>query len=132
MQEIDKMTKEEVIKELTKIKGVTKTKAEIVYKNGFDSLEKLKKVKTSDLEKIEGITSSMAKNIVKQISTKSKMKPTKTKAPAKGKTKETQKKVEERSARARALFDDPTLCIGTGAFRGVLGCRRSLSAMICL
>jgi large subunit ribosomal protein L32e len=96
MQEIDKMTKEEVIRKLTKIKGVTKTKAEALYKNGFDSIEKLKKAKTKDLEKIEGITSSIAKNIVKQINIESEIKTTKPKASKKEKTEEMQKKVEKK------------------------------------
>ena len=39
------MTKEGVIKELTKIKGVGKAKAETLYNKGFDSLDKLKKSK---------------------------------------------------------------------------------------
>ena len=37
------MTKKEVIEKLTKIKGIGKAKAEVLYKNGFDSLEKFKK-----------------------------------------------------------------------------------------
>jgi large subunit ribosomal protein L32e len=96
------MTKEDVIKELTKIKGVSKTKAEFVYKNGFDSIEKLKKAKTKDLEKIDGITSSIAKNILKQMSIKSESKTTKTKALKKEKTKETQKKVEKKKSQPKA------------------------------
>lgn len=90
------MTKEDVIKEFTKIKGVNKAKAELLYKNGFDSIEKLKKAKTKDLEKIDGITSSTAKNILKQISIKSDIKTTKTKASKKVKAKEIQKKVEKK------------------------------------
>ena len=37
------MTKEDVNKRVHIIKGVGKTKAEALYKNGFDSIEKLKK-----------------------------------------------------------------------------------------
>jgi large subunit ribosomal protein L32e len=88
------MTKEEVIKELTKIKGVTKSKAELIYKNGFDKVEKLKKAKTKDLEKIEGINSSIAKSIVKQMSVKSENKTTKIKAQKKVEKKKPQPKVE--------------------------------------
>ena len=87
------MTKEELIKELTKIKGISKTKAELIYKNGFDSIEKLKKAKTKDLEKIDGITTSMAKNIIKQASLEPEIKKTKTKEAKKEKAKEIQKKV---------------------------------------
>ena len=92
------MTKEDVIKEFTKIKGVSKAKAELLYKNGFDSIEKLKVAKTKDLEKIDGITSSIAKNILKQVNIKSDIKTTKTKAPKKEKTKEIQKKVEKKKS----------------------------------
>jgi len=90
------MTKEDAIKEFTKIKGINKTKAELLYKNGFDSIEKLKKAKTKDLEKIDGITNSIAKNILKQVSIESEIKTKKTKAPKKEKTKEIQKKVEKK------------------------------------
>ena len=37
------MAKKDVIDSLTKVKGIGKAKAELIYKNGFDSLEKLKK-----------------------------------------------------------------------------------------
>ena len=77
------MTKEEVIKEFSKIKGVGKTKAEQLYKNGFDSIEKLKKAKVKDFTKIDGITESIAKNILKQIEDKAEPKKTKTKTPKK-------------------------------------------------
>lgn len=57
------MTKEDLINSLTKIKGVGKAKAETLYKNGFNSIEKLKDAKIKDLTKIDGITQSLAKNI---------------------------------------------------------------------
>jgi len=90
------MTKEEVIKDFTKIKGINKTKAELLYKNGFDSIEKLKKAKAKDLEKIEGITSVSAKNMIKQISAGTETKSTKPKTAKKEKPKEVQKKVEKK------------------------------------
>ena len=37
------MAKDDVVKDFTKIKGVGKAKAELLYDKGFDSLEKLKK-----------------------------------------------------------------------------------------
>ena len=36
------MTKDDVIKEFTKIQGVGQAKAELLYKNGFTTLNKLK------------------------------------------------------------------------------------------
>ena len=90
------MTKEEVIKEFTKIKGVNKTKAELLYKNGFDSFEKLKKAKIKDLEKIDGVTSTLAKSILKQASAKSKTKTKEAKSSKPEKTKEPQKKGEKK------------------------------------
>ncbi len=56
-------SKNNVITEFTKIKGVGKAKAETLYKNGFDSIDKLKKASMADLTKIDGITESIAKNI---------------------------------------------------------------------
>jgi len=56
-------SKNNVIAEFTKIKGVGKAKAEALYKNGFDNADKLKKASMEDLTKINGITESIAKNI---------------------------------------------------------------------
>jgi len=88
------MTKEDVIKEFTKIKGFGKTKAELLYKNGFNSIEKLKKAKIKDLEKIDGITNTDAKNILKQFTKESEIK--KTTKTKKEKAKDLQKKVEKK------------------------------------
>lgn len=68
------MTKKEVIEKLTKIKGIGKAKAEVLYKNGFDSLEKLKKAKPEELVKIEGITEALAKELVNAFKEKTKPK----------------------------------------------------------
>ena len=57
------MTKDELIKELTKIKGIGKAKAELLIKKGFDSIDKIKKASTEDLIKIDGITETLAKEI---------------------------------------------------------------------
>ena len=64
------MAKEDVIKEFTKLKGVGKTKAELLYKNGFDSLEKLKKASIKDLAGIKGLTEKNAKDIKQQFTKK--------------------------------------------------------------
>jgi large subunit ribosomal protein L32e len=64
------MTKEAVLKEFESLKGVGKTKAKILYDNGYDSLEKLKKAKIKDLTKLKGITEKNAKEILDQLKQK--------------------------------------------------------------
>ena len=64
------MAKADVVKEFTKIKGIGKAKAELLYDKGFDSLNKLKKVSIKDLTKVEGITETIAKNIKDQFEEK--------------------------------------------------------------
>jgi large subunit ribosomal protein L32e len=66
------MAKKDVINDFTKIQGVGKAKAEALFKNGFDSLEKLKKADLKDLTKVEGITENIAKNIKNQFKEKPK------------------------------------------------------------
>ncbi len=61
------MTKEEVLKEFEALKGVGKVKAKLLYDNGFDSLDKLKKAKVKDLTIIKGITEKNAKDILAQV-----------------------------------------------------------------
>jgi large subunit ribosomal protein L32e len=61
------MAKKDVIDNLTKVKGIGQAKAEQIYKNGFDSLEKLKKSSLEDFVKIEGITETLAKELVKSF-----------------------------------------------------------------
>jgi large subunit ribosomal protein L32e len=64
------MTKETILKEFEALKGVGKVKAKLLYDNGFDSLEKLKKAKIKDLTKLKGITEKNAKEILSQINEK--------------------------------------------------------------
>jgi len=64
------MTKENVVKEFSSLKGVGKAKAEILYENGFNSLEKLKKASVNDLTKIKGINEKLAKEIKNQLEEK--------------------------------------------------------------
>jgi large subunit ribosomal protein L32e len=86
------MAKEDVVKEFTKIKGVGKAKAELLYDKGFDSLDKLKKATTKDLVKVEGITVTIVKNIKDQF--KEKTKTAKTKVPKKEEVKKPKVKKE--------------------------------------
>jgi len=64
------MTKEAILKEFEALKGVGKAKAKLLYDNGFDSMEKLKKAKIKDLTKLKGITEKNAKEILGQIKEK--------------------------------------------------------------
>ncbi len=64
------MTKDAILKEFEALKGVGKAKAKLLYDNGFDSMEKLKKAKIKDLTKLKGITEKNAKEILGQIKEK--------------------------------------------------------------
>ena len=87
------MSKEEVIKELTAIKGLGKVKAELLYDNGFDSIDKLKVASSEDLTKIKGISEKNAKDILNQLKVEKKEEPKKVKE--KPETKEEKEKKEE-------------------------------------
>lgn len=64
------MTKEEVLKEFEALKGVGKVKAKLLYDNGYNSLDKLKKAKIKDLTKLKGVTEKNAKEILDQLKDK--------------------------------------------------------------
>jgi large subunit ribosomal protein L32e len=64
------MAKKDVINDFTNIQGIGKAKAEALYSNGYDSLDKLKKADIKELTKVEGITESIAKNIKKEFEQK--------------------------------------------------------------
>ncbi len=61
------MVKEDIIKEFTLLKGVGKAKAELLIKNGFDSIEKLKNSTVEDLVKVKGISEKNANDILSQL-----------------------------------------------------------------
>jgi large subunit ribosomal protein L32e len=88
------MTKETVLKEFEALKGVGKAKAKLLYENGYDSLEKLKKAKTKDLAKLKGITEKNAKEIIDQLKEK---KQKTTKKTAEKKKQEDHKEIKEKS-----------------------------------
>jgi large subunit ribosomal protein L32e len=85
------MTKETVLKEFEALKGVGKVKAKLLYDNGFDSLDKLRKAKIKDLTKLKGITEKNAKEILQQVKEK-KDKPTKEASEKKEKEEAKEKK----------------------------------------
>jgi large subunit ribosomal protein L32e len=88
------MTKEAILKEFEALKGVGKVKAKLLYDNGFDSMEKLKKAKIKDLTKLKGITEKNAKEILGQIKEK-KEKPVKKIPEKKGQEEPKDKKAED-------------------------------------
>ena len=92
------MAKDDVIKEFTSLKGVGKAKAELLYKNGFNSLDKLKKAAVADLTKIDGISETSAKDIVGQFKQPAKAKKTTTKKPTEKKPATPKKKPVEKKA----------------------------------
>jgi large subunit ribosomal protein L32e len=93
------MTKEGVLKEFEALKGVGKAKAKLLYDNGFDSMDKLKKAKVKDLTKLKGITEKNANEILGQIKEK-KEKPAK-KTPE----KKDQEESKEKKADAVEIVD---------------------------
>ena len=88
------MTKEAVLKEFEALKGVGKVKAKLLYDNGFNSIEKLKKAKIKDLTKLKGITEKNANEILGQIKEK-KEKPVKKTLEKKDKEEPKEKKADD-------------------------------------
>jgi len=84
------MTKQEVIKEFTKLKGVGTAKAELLYSQGFTSLEQLSHASINELSKIKGITGKNAEEILAQVTKTKKVTPKSTK-------KETKKSKEQQT-----------------------------------
>lgn len=87
------MTKQDVLKEFEALKGVGKVKAKLLYDNGFDSLDKLKKATIKDLTKLKGITEKNAKDILAQV--KEKKEKTKAKTDGKKDQEEPKEKKED-------------------------------------
>ena len=85
------MAKKDFIDEITKIKGISKAKAELLYDNGFDSIAKLKKANIKDLTKIEGMTDIIAKKIKAEYQEKPKKTAPKEAKPKKTETKKPKK-----------------------------------------
>ena len=64
--------KEDAIKELTRLKGIGREKAELMFEKGIDSIEKLKKTSVKKLSTIEGIGEKTAEKILQQLKTPAK------------------------------------------------------------
>lgn len=97
------MAKEAVLKEFEALKGVGKAKAKLLYENGFESMEKLKKATVKDLTKIKGITEKNAREILAQVKEKreksaKKPKETEAKPASEKKIKAEEKTIEEKTA----------------------------------
>lgn len=90
------MTKDELIKELTNVKGIGKAKAELLIKKGFDSIDKIKKASTEDLIKIDGITENLAKDINNHFKEQKQEKEEKTKTPKQKEVKKPEVKPKEK------------------------------------
>jgi len=76
------MEKEVFIKEISKIKGIGKAKAELLFDKGYDTVEKVLKAKDADLLKLQGFNDKLVKDL--QASLK---KPTAKPKPVKTETK---------------------------------------------
>ena len=74
------MTKKDVLKQFTNIKGVGESKAQLLYDSGYTTLEKLHQATIEDLTKIKGITEKSATNLLAQLPTTA-SKPTTKKKP---------------------------------------------------
>jgi large subunit ribosomal protein L32e len=114
------MTKNDTIKEFTRLPGIGKAKAELLYNNGFTSLQKLKTTSIEDLIKIKGITEKNATDILGQlkeepIKTKGKKKEpsqtaeTKLKEEKKKKPEEQEVVIEEEKEEGYQVKKKPTL-----------------------
>lgn len=69
------MTKEEIIKKLVEIKGIGPAKAEAIYKESFDSVEKLANASVEELIKIKGVNEIIAKEIIEYFASLQQEKP---------------------------------------------------------
>jgi len=90
------MAKDDVIKELTKVKGVGKAKAETLYDKGFNSIDKIKKASATELKKIDGITDTIVKNINNHFKDEKSEKKVKPKTTEKKETKKPEEKTKEK------------------------------------
>ena len=60
--------KDDVMKTLTSLKGIGKVKAEAIINAGFDSIEKIQSASIDELNKVDGVSDSVANSIKDQLS----------------------------------------------------------------
>lgn len=101
------MTKEDVVKQFTSLKGIGKAKAELLYNNGLDSLDKLKKASIEELTKIKGINEKFAKDIKDQLKAKAEPEET-TKPEKKVKAKTEVKPKKEKTTKKESETEEKT------------------------
>ncbi|OYT29979.1 50S ribosomal protein L32e [Thermoplasmatales archaeon ex4572_165] len=61
------MSKEEMMKTLTSLKGIGESKADALIAAGFDTTEKIKSASLEELTKVPGISDSVAESLIKQL-----------------------------------------------------------------
>ena len=61
------MSKEEMMKTLTSLKGIGESKADALIAAGFDTTEKIKSAALEELTKVPGISDSVAESLIKQL-----------------------------------------------------------------
>ncbi|MEM0492409.1 MAG: 50S ribosomal protein L32e [Candidatus Thermoplasmatota archaeon] len=105
------MSRDDVIKEFMKIKGVGKVKAELLYDKGYTSIEKLKKAKVEDLTSIKGFTAETAENILKQVSEISAAKKSEKRTSKKSEKKKDEKPVEKEEPKKEKETKDEDVVI---------------------
>ena len=61
------MSKEEMMKTLTSLKGIGESKADALITAGFDTTKKIKSASLEELTKVPGISDSVAESLIKQL-----------------------------------------------------------------
>ncbi len=88
-------TKKDVIKAFTSLKGIGEAKAELLYEQGYHSLEELRHARVEDLTKIKGISKKNAADIIEQLTQQDTEKTPAAKSKKESKPAEQTKETEE-------------------------------------
>ncbi|MBS3816107.1 MAG: helix-hairpin-helix domain-containing protein, partial [Candidatus Thermoplasmatota archaeon] len=62
-EETAELPRDEAIDELSKLKGLGPSKAEILYENGFHSLEDIKNASENEIQEVKGIGPALSEMI---------------------------------------------------------------------
>ncbi len=62
-----KLSKEGALEEFTRIDGIGKSKAELLYENGYHSFQDLRKATEEDLQRVKGIGPTLSQVIMKHV-----------------------------------------------------------------